>query len=127
MHTTIFLKAHLSGAMADGILRDSTRLEVVSVFSRSIYACDDNGNLVCFLKSGMEPGPLNILCSGWPEEGLQAAVSQGEALGRITENAWRSRNLDIWEAGSKLANAFPSTAKVVLADGVNPDLGSPPS
>ena len=102
MHTTVFLQAHLSGAIADGVLRDATRLEVVSVFSRSIYACDDNGNLVCFLKSGMEPGPLNILCFGWPEDGLHAVVSPGESISRITKDAWRSRNLDIAFASAVL-------------------------
>ena len=107
MPAIALLHAYSLGAMADAVLRDATHLEIVSVFSRSVYARDGGGNLVCFVKSGMEPGPLNVLCSNWPENGVQTALAQGESLTRVTESVWRSRNLSISLASAVLWTPAP--------------------
>ncbi len=56
-----------TGVLAAGILDDGGPIETVAVFARSFYAADRRSRLVCFVRDDLEPGPLNLLCSGWPD------------------------------------------------------------
>lgn len=62
------LHASSIGFLAEGIVADCRELKATAVFRRSFYAENALGQLMCFVRDDAEPGPLNILCAGWPDD-----------------------------------------------------------
>lgn len=68
----------MAGKTAYAILRDNCVLHVAAVFRKALYAEDARGKLLCFLPDCMEPGPLHVLCPGWPDALQQMAIAGQE-------------------------------------------------
>lgn len=73
------LRVHTAGEWAGAVLRGGMPLEVTAVFDKSFYCRDAADRWLCFLRDGLEAGPLHALCGGWPAS-LGECVSPGQTF-----------------------------------------------
>ncbi len=73
------------GSRVRRLIEAGREATVIAVFQRSLYLRDDEGRIACLGGMGLGAGPLNGLCTDWPE----SAVAPG------TRTAWRARTLSV--------------------------------
>lgn len=86
------LHVRTMGERAAGILAGTRILLATAVFTRSMYACGEEGELVCLVREDLEAGPLNLLCGNWPDD-LSLLAAPGNALTRDAAGGWVGRRL----------------------------------
>lgn len=113
------LSARCAGPTALAILSAPGELVVEAVFDRSFYARDGNGGLLCFLRDDMEPGPLHVLCSPWPDR-LDECLRAGDMARPVGERRYAAPALlvDASASAEWTPPAFPAVVPERLAPGV---------
>ena len=94
-----------AGAPAAAILNSGGRFETLAVFERSFYVKDRHDRLICFVRDDLEPGPLNLLCAGWPED--SGSLPPEKNVWVLNNGALSSPNVDIILTGKRLWQPEP--------------------
>ena len=61
------LTVTIAGRQAQRLIEAAEDATVIAVFARSLYLRDKAGRIACFGGPGLGKGPLNALCSSWPD------------------------------------------------------------